>query len=47
MKIEINIQEDLEEEDIFKHYGYYNTIYDAIAALLDIEEKQGEQQNEV
>ena len=46
MKIEINIQEDL-EEDIFKHYGYYNTIYDAIAALLDIEEKQGEQQNEV
>ena len=46
MKIEINIQEDL-EEDIFKHYGCYNTIYDAIAALLDIEEKQGEQQNEV
>lgn len=46
MKIEINIQEDL-EEDIFEHYGYYNTIYDAIAALLDIEEKQGEQQNEV
>lgn len=38
MKIEISIQEDL-EEDIFEHYGYYDTIYDAITALLDIEKE--------